>query len=148
MGNTFNLRGARSSKFTGSSSSRTRKGNLFRKNITLDRSFHGLVIEIIIEKEESLKQFVVRALERHLEKVTAGSVKRSPEQEKEHKVGSSIIIPRDLVKDIKRASHTSGISENEVILQCLRAEIEALKESNPELFPSSGGRSPISTRKQ
>lgn len=90
----------------------------------MDKSLHDLVVEVIIEKELSLKRFVVESLERHLEKITGNIDGRKPEPELVTKVGTSVFLPRELVKEIKRTSHATGASENIVILECVKAELE------------------------
>lgn len=90
----------------------------------MDKSLHDLVVEVIIEKEVSLKRFVVESLERHLEKITDNIDGGKPEPEFVTKVGTSVFLPRELVKEIKRTSHATGASENIVILECVKAELE------------------------
>lgn len=90
----------------------------------MDKSLHDLVVYATIEKEISIKQFVEESLERQLEKITGSLDGGKPEAETVAKVGTSVFLPRELAKEIKRTAHATGASENRVILKCVEAELE------------------------
>lgn len=102
----------------------------------MDKSLHDLVVYVTIEKEISIKRFVEESLDRQIETIPASPDSWNVELEDESKVGTSVFLPRELAKEIKRTSHATGASENQVILKCVKAELKALKASNPELFPA------------
>lgn len=126
MARTVNLRDARNNKFIRTESYRNeeKRRETVRKNIVMDHALHDLIVEVIIEKEMTLKRFVVESLERHLEKITGSLDGGKPETEAVAKVGTSVFLPRELVKEIKRTSHATGSSENRVILECVKIELQ------------------------
>lgn len=126
MARTVNLRDARNNKFIRTESYRNeeKRRETVRKNIVMDHALHDLIVEVIIEKEMTLKRFVVESLEKYLEKITGSLDGGKTESEVEAKVGTSIFLPRELVKEIKRTSHATGSSENRVILECVKIELQ------------------------
>ena len=126
MARTVNLRDARNNKFIRSESylNEEKKRETVRKNIVMDHVLHDLIVEVIIEKEMTLKRFVVESLERYLEKTTGSLDDEKPETETVAKVGTSVFLPRELAKEIKRTSHAIGASENRVILECIKNELK------------------------
>ena len=126
MERTVNLRDARNNKFIRTESYRNeeKKRETVRKNIVMDHALHDHVVDVIIEKEMSLNRFVVESLEMHLEKITGCLDGRRPDAEVVAKVGTSVFLPRELAKEIKRTSHATGASENMVILECIKVELQ------------------------
>ena len=128
MGKSINLRDSKNNKFTGGNPA---KGKETRKNILIAPSLHQVIRDVIIEEETNMKGFASDAIDRHIEEV-ADMVDMPYFDKTEKTVNTTIFLPRELAKEIKRISSHSKISENELMLRCLVAGLRKLKTKYPE----------------
>ena len=128
MGKSINLRDSKNNKFTGGNPA---KGKETRKNILIAPSLHQVIRDVIIEEETNMKGFASDAIDRHIEEV-ADMVDMPYFDKTEKTVNTTIFLPRELAKEIKRKSSHSKISENELMLRCLVAGLRKLKTKYPE----------------
>ena len=128
MGKSINLRDSKNNKFTGGNPA---KGKETRKNILIAPSLHQVIRDVIIEEETNMKGFASDAIDRYIEEV-ADMVDMPYFDKTEKTVNTTIFLPRELAKEIKRISSHSKISENELMLRCLVAGLRTLKTKYPE----------------
>ena len=128
MGKSINLRDSKNNKFTGGDPA---KGKETRKNILIAPSLHQVIRDVIIEEETNMKSFASDAIDRHIEEV-ADMVDMPYFDKTEKTVNTTIFLPRELAKEIKRISSHSKISENELMVRCLVTGLRKLKNKYPE----------------
>lgn len=128
MGKSINLRDSKNNKFTGGNPA---KGKETRKNILIAPSLHQVIRDVIIEEETNMKGFASDAIDRHIEEV-ADMVDMPYFDKTEKTVNTTIFLPRELAKEIKRISSHSKISENELMVRCLVTGLRKLKNKYPE----------------
>lgn len=128
MGKSINLRDSKNTKFTGGNPVKDKGA---RKNILIALSLHQMIRDVIIEEETSMKGFASDAINRHIEEVAdMGDMPCFERTEKT--VNTTIFLPRELAKEIKRTAIHAGISENELMVRCLVAGLRTLKDKYPE----------------
>ena len=79
-----------------------------------------------------MKGFASVAIDRHIDKVADMGDKPCFENADGKTVNTTIFLPRELAKEIKRISSHSKISENELMVRCLVAGLRKLKDKYPE----------------
>lgn len=128
MSKSINLRDSKNNKFTRGEPA---KGKETRKNILIAPSLHQMIRDVIIEEETSMKGFASVAIDRHIDEVADMGDKPCFEKT-EKTVNTTIFLPRELAKEIKRISSHSKISENELMVRCLVAGLRKLKDKYPK----------------
>lgn len=129
MSKTINLRDSKNNKFTRGNPA---KGKETRKNIYIAPSLHQMIRDVIIEEETNMKGFASDAIDRHIEEVADMGDKPCFVNADGKTVNTTIFLPRELAKEIKRISNHSKISENELMVRCLVAGLRTLKDKYPE----------------
>ena len=129
MGKSINLRDSKNNKFTGGNPA---KGKETRKNILIAPSLHQMIRDVIIEEETNMKGFASSAIDKHIDEVADMGDKPCFENADGKTVNTTIFLPRELAKEIKRISSHSKISENELMVRCLVAGLRKLKNKYPE----------------
>ena len=129
MSKSINLKDSKNNKFTRGEPA---KGKETRKNIHIAPSLHQMIRDVIIEEETSMKGFASVAIDRHIDEVADMGDKPCFENADGKTVNTTIFLPRELAKEIKRISSHSKISENELMVRCLVAGLRKLKNKYPE----------------
>ena len=129
MSKSINLKDSKNNKFTRGNPA---KGKETRKNILIAPSLHQMIRDVIIEEETSMKGFASVAIDRHIDEVADMGDKPYFENAVGKTVNTTIFLPRELAKEIKRISSHSKISENELMVRCLVAGLRKLKNKYPE----------------
>lgn len=131
MSKAFNIKGSRFNKFMGGN-----KGNNdeIRKNILITPALHQMIRDVVIEEETSLKGFASDAIDKHIEKVAGMGSKPCFEKTDAGTVATTVFLPRDLAKEIKRTANHAKISENELMVRCLVAGLKTMKNKYPEII--------------
>ena len=131
MSKTINLRDSKNNKFTRGNPA---KGKETRKNIHIAPSLHQMIRDVIIEEETNMKGFASDAIDRHIEEVADMGDKPCFVNADGKIVNTTIFLPRELAKEIKRISNHSKISENELMVRCLMAGLKTMKDKYPEII--------------
>lgn len=131
MSKTINLRDSKNNKFTRGNPA---KGKETRKNIHIAPSLHQMIRDVIIEEETNMKGFASDAIDRHIEEVADMGDKPCFVNADGKNVNTTIFLPRELAKEIKRISNHSKISENELMVRCLMAGLKTMKDKYPEII--------------
>lgn len=129
MSKTINIKGAKFNKFTGRNQA---KNEETRKNILLAPSLYQMIRDVIIEEETSMKGFASVAIDRYIDDVADMGDKPCFKNEGGKTVNTTIFLPRELAKEIKRTASHAKISENELMVRCLVAGLRKLKDKYPE----------------
>lgn len=129
MGKSINLRDSKNTKFTGGNPVKDKEA---RKNILIAPSLHQMIRDVIIEEETSMKGFASVAIDRYIDDVADMGDKPCFKNEGGKTVNTTIFLPRELAKEIKRTASHAKISENELMVRCLVAGLRKLKDKYPE----------------
>lgn len=129
MSKSINLKDSKKNKFTRGNPA---KGKETRKNILIAPSLHQIIRDVIIEEETSMKGFASVAIDRHIDEVADMGDKPCFYNEDGKTVNTTIFLPRELAKEIKRTASHAKISENELMVRCLVAGLRTLKDKYPE----------------
>jgi hypothetical protein len=131
MGKTINLRDSKNNKFTRGNPA---KGKETRKNILIAPSLHQMIRDVIIEEETSMKGFASVAIDRHIDEVADMGDKPCFENAEGKTVNTTVFLPRELAKEVKRTASHAKISENELMVRCLMAGLKTMKDKYPEII--------------
>ena len=131
MGKTFNLRNSKNNKFVGGNPA---KGKETRKNILIESSLHQVIRDVIIEEETSMKGFASDAIDKHIEKVVDMGGMSCCEKAVVKTVATTVFLPRELAKEVKRTASHAKICENELMVRCLVAGLKTMKDKYPEII--------------
>ena len=131
MSKVFNIKGSRLNKFTGGGQE---KAEETRKNIQITPALHQMIRDVIIEEETNLKGFVATAIDNYIEEVAG--IGEGPVYTKSDAgiVNTTIFLPKELVKVIKRVSRHIKITENELIVRCLVKSLGMMMEKYPHII--------------
>lgn len=131
MGKSINLRDSKNNKFTGGNPA---KGRETRKNILIDPALHQMIWDVIIEEETTMKGFASDAIDKHIEEVAEMGDRPYLKNSDTITVTTTVFLPRELAKDVKRTASRAKISENELMVRCLVARLMTMKDKYPEII--------------
>ena len=131
MSKIINTKGAKDNKFTGGNPAKDKET---RKNILIESSLHQVIRDVVIEEETSMKGFVSDAIDKHIEEVAGMGGLSSREKAEVRTVATTVFLPRELAKEVKRTASHAKISENELMVRCLMAGLKTMKDKYPEII--------------
>ena len=131
MSKSINLRDSKNNKFMGGNPSKDKET---RKNILIESSLHQVIRDVVIEEETSMKGFVSDAIDKHIEEVAGMGGLSSREKAEVKTVATTVFLPRELAKEVKRTASHAKISENELMVRCLMAGLKTMKDKYPEII--------------
>ena len=127
MSKILNIKGAADRKFIASKPVK----DTTRKNIILDAKLHSIICLVLIEIGESLKMFVTTALETYL---TAEIETYPTMATNSGTVNTTIFLPREKFKQVKRTAKQQKKNENDVILTCIILRLRSLQKTYPKII--------------
>jgi hypothetical protein len=131
MGRSIKLRNSKNNKFTRKNQE---KGRETRKNILIDPSLYQVIRDVIIEEETNMKGFASDAIDKHIEEVADMGGKPYFEKTEEKNVATTVYLPSELAKEVKRTACHAKISENELMVRCLVAGLKTMKDKYPKII--------------